>query len=189
MSLKRSQWPRLALVVLYVFGGISSHAEVLDISGSNTLGARLIPECGRAYLAERGGREPAVAITQPNEFKVFAEGSSEQFNIKAHGSSTGFRAVQAGQASIAMSSRPIKAKEVEILASVGNMRSVAAEHTVAVDGLAVLVHPSNPLNSLSTRQIAQIFSGEIRRWSELGGADMAIQIYAQGRELWYLGYV
>ena len=64
-----------------------------------------------------------------------------------------------------MASRPIKDQEAAALSYAGDMRAAGAEHTVAMDGLAILVHPSNPVNQLSTEQIAKIFSGQLSNWA------------------------
>ena len=50
---------------------------------------------------------------------------------------------------------------------------------IAIDGLAIILHPQNPLNQLDTEQLAQIFSGEISTWEELGGVGGAIHLYAR----------
>ena len=157
----------------------SANADALSISGSNTLGAKLIPSCAKSYLAHKGGDQPRINITSTNEFNVSAPNLADEFDIKAHGSSTGFKSLLAGEASIAMSSRAIKAKEVTALSSTGDMLSAAAEHTVALDGLAILVHQNNPVNELSTKQIAEVFSGKITNWSAVGGEDRPISLYAR----------
>ena len=155
------------------------HANSLSISGSNTLGAKLIPSCAKAFLAANGGENPLIRMNAVNEFNVSAQNSDEIFNIQAHGSSTGFKALLSGEASIAMSSRAIKDKEVKQLASYGDMLSADAEHAVALDGLAILVNKNNPVTQLSTQQIADIFSGRITNWAEVGGEDRAITLYAR----------
>ena len=74
-------------------------------------------------------------------------GNTMQIKIAAHGSSTGFTGLQNGEANIAMSSRPIKKAELQALDRLGDMQSERAEHAIAIDGLAILVHPQNPLRS------------------------------------------
>ena len=56
----------------------------------------------------------------------------------------------------------------------------AVENIVALDGVAVVVNPENGVTDLTVEQIAQIFTGEITNWSELGGADAEIAVF--GRE-------
>ncbi len=106
-------------------------------------------------------------------------------DVAAHGSGTGMRGLASGEAQIAMSSRPIKASEEALLADFGPMRSFDSEHVVAIDGLAVIVHPSNPLDALTVSDIARLFSGEIRNWAELGGSNRPVSLYA--RQVRHLG--
>jgi len=52
-------------------------------------------------------------------------------------------------------------------------------HAFAVDGVAVAVHPSNPVRSLTTEQARLVFAGQITSWSELGGPDRSINLYTR----------
>ncbi len=53
---------------------------------------------------------------------------------------------------------------------------------MGIDGIAVVVHPSNPLSQLRTADVARIFSGEINNWSQVGGPDKAITVYARDNQ-------
>src|SRR5690606_15066977 len=90
-----------------------------------------------------------------------------------------FVALKDGSAELAASSRPIKAAEAEALRGLGDLRSPQAEQIIALDGLAIIVHPSNPLHSLSTAQLAQVFSGAAPTWEALGGKGGPIKLYAR----------
>ncbi len=151
----------------------------LDIHGSNTLGAKLIPHCAKAYLESKKIPNVRIDLTAENEFRIQGESPDARIRVAAHGSSTGYRALNAGVADIGMSSRPIKDMEVISLERFGYMRSSASEHTVAIDGLAILVNKTNNVESLTTGEIAQIFSGEINNWQELGGVNAAISLHAR----------
>ena len=59
------------------------------------------------------------------------------------------------------------------------MRSAKAEQVIAIDGLAIVVHPGNPVDSLTTAQLARLFAGEIRNWRELGGQDLPVRLHAR----------
>ena len=59
------------------------------------------------------------------------------------------------------------------------MRSAKAEQVIAIDGLAIVVHPGNPVDSLTTTQLARLFAGEIRNWRELGGQDLPVRLHAR----------
>lgn len=159
-----------------------SSGKLFTLHGSNTLGAKLAPSWAAAWLTNEDVKEVEIfALSANNEYRVQGsfEGRTVYIDILAHGSSTGFKALQVGSTDIALSSREIKQKEKLTLQKLGDMRSFDAEHVVAIDGLAVIVHPSNPVNALSVNKIAQIFSGKITHWSALGGENRPISVYAR----------
>ncbi len=162
--------------------GARASGLLFTIQGSNTVGAKLAPAWAKAYL-EAKGLENVVLLPgeKDNEYFVEGENAGERayIAIYAHGSSTGFRGLKAGTADIAMSSRPIKAVENDTIDGGNDLTDFESEHVVAIDGLAVIVHPSNPISSLNKTQVAQVFSGEIRNWRQLGGPDLPIRVYAR----------
>ena len=87
------------------------------------------------------------------------------------GSGTGIQAVQEGRCDIGLSSRGLKDEE---------KASGLKETVLAYDGIAVIVNPANPVEDLTLEQIADIYTGKITNWSELGGADS--EIVCIGRE-------
>jgi phosphate transport system substrate-binding protein len=107
------------------------------------------------------------------------QGRRVEVEIAAHGSSTGFTALKAANADLAASSRPIKDSELVDLEALGDLKSPDAEQVIAIDGLAIILHPQNPLSQLNTEQLARIFSGEVKTWEELGGAGGPIHLYAR----------
>ena len=92
-------------------------------------------------------------------------------NYSGTGSGAGIEAVLAGTVDIGLSSRALKDEE---------KAQGAVENIVALDGVAVVVNPANGVEDLTVEQIAQIFTGEITNWSELGGEDLEIAVL--GRE-------
>jgi phosphate transport system substrate-binding protein len=99
--------------------------------------------------------------------------------VAAHGSSTGFTALKTASADLAASSRPIKDSELLDLEALGDLKSAEAEQVIAIDGLAIILHPRNPLKQLDTEQLARIFSGEVKTWEDLGGHGGSIHLYAR----------
>lgn len=87
------------------------------------------------------------------------------------GSGTGIEAAANGTADIGLSSRALTDEEIA---------SGLVGTEVALDGIAVIVNADSPVADLTVEQIAQIFTGEITNWSELGGADAEIAVF--GRE-------
>nr|WP_297398173.1 phosphate ABC transporter substrate-binding/OmpA family protein [uncultured Marinobacter sp.] len=160
----------------------SAGATDLEIHGSNTIGATLAPMLVEGFLEHRTGK--AVQVTgngRDNESVLRTTGSDDpiQVLVAAHGSSTGFKALASGAADIWASSRPVRTSEVTHLSDRADLTALDNEHVIAIDGLAILVHPSNPVSQLSIETLANVFAGNIRNWSELGGADRTIRLYAR----------
>ncbi|EKD26706.1 MAG: hypothetical protein ACD_79C01052G0001, partial [uncultured bacterium] len=96
--------------------------------------------------------------------------------VTGGGSGTGFASLINGSATIAMTSREIKEKEI----SLANKNGINPNQIkVALDGLAVVVHPSNPVDKLTIEQLGQIFTSKIKNWKELGGPDLKIVILSR----------
>ncbi|MFZ3202425.1 MAG: phosphate ABC transporter substrate-binding/OmpA family protein [Pseudomonas sp.] len=169
-----------------VFAALPTPADsgsALRIQGSNTIGATLGPALARGLLEEQGLSAIRIeAGAADNEQKIIGSGSDGRrvtIEVAAHGSGTGFTALQDGSADLAASSRPIKASEASALAALGDLQSRDAEQVIAIDGLAIILHPSNPLGTLRIDQLAQIFSGELQDWAQLGGKKGPITLYAR----------
>ncbi|WP_219060170.1 substrate-binding domain-containing protein [Pseudomonas sp. UMAB-08] len=169
-----------------VFAALPIPAEgipALRIQGSNTIGAALGPALVEGLLHAQGLQNVHIeAGAHENERRVLGQtpaGRTVLIEVAAHGSGTGFTALKADKADLAASSRPIKDSELANLASLGDLKSRKAEQVIAIDGVAVILHPANPLHQLNTEQLAQIFSGEVHDWEDLGGTGGAIHLYAR----------
>lgn len=92
-------------------------------------------------------------------------------NYNPTGSGAGITAVQEGTCDIGLSSRALKDEE----------KAAGLKETVlAYDGIAIIVHPDNPVSDLSIEQIAKLYTGEITNWKDVGGNDAEIVVI--GRE-------
>lgn len=118
-----------------------------------------------------------VIIAGSTSVQPYAEILAEEFallypesiiDVQGGGSSAGITAAEAGTADIGMSSRALKNEE-QTLWSV----------EIARDGLAIIVHPQNPIGDLTLAQICDIYAGKITNWSELGGTDAKIHLIAR----------
>ncbi len=98
--------------------------------------------------------------------------------VTGGGSGTGVAAILSGTCDIAQSSRDLTAEEKAKAASSG---SPITETVVGYDGIAVVTHPANPVNQLTTDQLADIFSGKVQNWKEVGGNDSPILILSRER--------
>ena len=91
-----------------------------------------------------------------------AQNSDVTVNYNPTGSGSGITAVQEGTCDIGLSSRALKDEE----------KSAGLKETVlAYDGIAIIVHPDNPVSDLSVEQIAKLYTGEITNWKDVGGND------------------
>ncbi|CAK8725379.1 Phosphate ABC transporter substrate-binding protein, PhoT family [Candidatus Electrothrix laxa] len=158
---------------------------ILRLHGSNTIGAELAPDLAEAFLKKMGANSVRRAVLVPGaevnvEGKFIESNITQVIEIKAHGSSTGFKDLKEGTCDIAMASRRVKDKEVESLAEFGDMKGAASEHILALDGVAIIVNTANTVRSrMTSEKLAGIFTGEIKNWSELGGNDGAITIHGR----------
>ena len=100
-----------------------------------------------------------------------AQNSGVTVNYNPTGSGSGITAVQEGTCDIGLSSRALKDEE----------KSAGLKETVlAFDGIAIIVHPDNPVSDLSIEQIATLYTGEITNWKDVGGNDAEVVLI--GRE-------
>ncbi len=173
----------LSLFSHWLHADLNPQANIFAIHGSNTIGASLAPALVSGYLASLGAKNIESHSKLENESLTLAKlGQYEQVikvNINAHGSGTGFRGLKEGLADIAAASRPAKQKEIDSLSIMTDLNSEKSEHIIGIDGLAIILHPNNPINELTVEQIAQIFTGKISNWSELGGRRGEISLYSR----------
>ncbi len=170
-------------LLFFILHNATADIEILRIHGSNTLGADLIPEMTRGWLQDRG--YSSVTLEKQKEAAtlhgISGDGMEIEVSIKSEGSSTGFKGLLNRVADIGMSSRKIRKKEISALAYIGDMTSSKCEIIVALDGIAIIVHPDNPLEQISKSQLMEIFSGGIRDWREVGAPPGTIHLYARDK--------
>ena len=138
----------VAILVLSMFAGCGKTTGSVTTDGSTSM-EKVIGALGEAFQNDTG----------------------ISFTYNPTGSGSGIKAVQEGRCDIGLSSRHLKAEELEAGLS-GNI--------LAYDGIAIIVHPENPIADLSVETIAKIYTGEITNWSEVGGNDAEIVLI--GRE-------
>jgi phosphate transport system substrate-binding protein len=133
----------------------SALADTIVIKGSDTLGAKLVPQLAEAFKAQN----PAV-----------------DFAIAAEGSSTGVAAIIDGTADIGMSSRDVKDSEMAKAEANGvNMMKT----TIALDGIAIIVNESNPMTGITLDQVEAIFTGDVTDWASMTGKPGQISTYTR----------
>jgi phosphate transport system substrate-binding protein len=125
-----------------------------------------------ACSGPRAGHE--LILAGSTSIQPFADKWAEHFmqlnpdvvvNVQGGGSSAGIQACRNGVCQIGMSSRELKPEEKDL-----------REVVVARDGLAVIVHPSNPVVNLMLDEVQLVFAGQVRNWRFLGGPDREITV-------------
>ncbi len=143
----------LVIAVALLCSG-AAQAEMLQIKGSDTM-VNLVQRLAEAYMEQNPGRMLAVT---------------------GGGSGTGIAAVINGKCDIANASRSMKPSEV----SQAQTKGISPTRLViAVDAISLIVHQSNQVERLTVDQIGKIFRGEVKNWSQVGGADMPITLYGR----------
>ncbi|MDH4452197.1 MAG: phosphate ABC transporter substrate-binding protein [Verrucomicrobiota bacterium] len=127
----------------------------LRIRGSDTLGAKLLPQLAEAF------KKQAQKVG---------------FDIAAEGSSSAFTNLLTGSAEIGISSRKVKPDES---ADFRTRSKDLREFEIAWDVIVIIVNKNNPVSDLKKKQVLQIFTGDIRDWSEVGGNPGQISIYTR----------
>lgn len=144
----------LLLIFLAIAGCSRSQKNAIQIKGSDTM-VNLAQAWAERYMDKH-----------PDNFIAVTGG----------GSGTGLSSLISSTCDCAMSSRNIKEKEIGL----ANKRGVHPyEIVVALDGLAVVVNPANPVDRLTIDQLAGIFSGKLTNWKELGGRDERIVVLSR----------
>ena len=147
----------ICALALFIFGAtqvVYAEDNRLVIQGSTTV-LPIAQKCAEVFLQ----KNPEADIA-----------------VRGGGSGTGIAALIDGICGIADSSRPIKDKELN---KAIDRKIDPTAHVVAMDGIAVIVHPSNQVNGISLSQIKDIYTGKISNWSQLGGSYQKIVVISR----------
>ncbi len=122
------------------------------------------------------GSDTMVPLVTPWAEEYMAANPGVDISVTGGGSGTGIAALITGTTDICAASREISAEERKKAEAKGVKPS---ETTVARDGIAVVVNPSNPVAELSLEQLRKIYTGATVKWSDVGGPDVAIEAYSR----------
>ncbi|MFZ5628929.1 MAG: phosphate ABC transporter substrate-binding protein [Spirochaetota bacterium] len=142
------------LAVLVALAACGKKDASLKIAGSDTM-VQLGQSLVKAYMAANPGKAASV---------------------QGGGSGTGIAALLNGSTDIASASREMKPKEWDLAKSKG---IEIKEYVIALDALAVVVHPSNKVSKLTIAQLSDIYAGKITNWKAVGGADKEILVISR----------
>ena len=157
--------------------------EKVDVAivGSESLGQRLMPLLMAGYASMQDAEAEVKNLSNGESIATMIGdgGFGDEigsYSVSAIGDNNAFTALLSQEAALGMSTRRITVDEARALRADGSESMVgqSQERIVAVDSVLVVTHASNPVDVLTTQQLADIYSGKITNWSELGGPDSVI---------------
>jgi len=156
---------------------------ILRLTGSNTIGEDLMPALVEAFLRAQGATD-VHAVAGGTQGEKFVQGVlpgsavPSQIAIDSLNSAKAFTSLADNSGDIGMATRRINPAEAGALKSLGDTVSPEDEHVLGLNGLAVVVNPSNPLRELPEDKIVKILTGETTKWSTVGSSGGTIKVYA-----------
>ena len=154
----------MALSLLTACGSKSDNSVDTNTDGSNT-------ETTLSGTVSTDGSTSMEKVINSLGESFMAMNKDVKFTYNPTGSGSGIQAVSEGRCDIGLSSRALKDDE---------KASGLVETVVALDGIAIVVNPENPVSDLDIDTIAKIYTGEITNWKDVGGNDAEIVLI--GRE-------
>ena len=158
-----------ALMMVGALAGCSSQNQSSDPSAQENTPSSAVEKLSGSVGTD-GSTSMAKVISALGESFMNAN-PDVKFTYNPTGSGSGITAAQEGRCDIGLASRALKDSEKE---------SGLTETVLAYDGIAMVVHPDNPVNDLTLQQIADMYTGKITNWKEVGGEDAEIVLI--GRE-------
>lgn len=160
-----------ALLALALLAGCGSKENTNTTTGNNAqTSGEAVSEKVSGTVSTDGSTSMENVIGALGE-AFTANNPDAKFTYNPTGSGTGITAVSEGRCDIGLSSRALKDEE---------KASGLTETVVALDGIAIIVNPSNPVSDITVETVAKIYKGEITNWKDLGGDDAEIAVI--GRE-------
>jgi phosphate transport system substrate-binding protein len=169
---------------------------VLTLHGSTSVGDELAPRMAEAFLRDHlkatktgsyvaskdAAGHPHLRVwgAVPGKWRrqvieIYATGSGDAFKCLAAESGPDF-------CDIGMASRPFNDQDRQKYPVLANLGSATTEHIVALDGIAVIVNPANPVTRLSIQQLSAICTGRIRNWRDVGGNNAPIVLFGRDQK-------
>jgi phosphate transport system substrate-binding protein len=168
----------MGVVQKYLSVALIGAAVVLSVAGCS---AQRAAEAGSAqaqaaHTIQNTGSDTLVNLALAWAESYMGAHPEVSVSVTGGGSGTGIAALINKTVDIANASRAMKKEEIDAAKKNG---FDPKEHTVARDAIAVVVHPSNPVQGLTIPQLADIYTGKIKNWKEVGGADLPIVLLSR----------
>ena len=160
-----------AVMALALLAGCGNQTDNNSSSNDNGGDAGDTPAASVSGTVSTDGSTSMEKVIGALSESYMAANKDVTVNYNPTGSGAGITAVQEGTCDIGLSSRALKDEE----------KAAGLKETVlAYDGIAIIVHPDNPVSDLSIEQIAKLYTGEITNWKDVGGKDAEVVLI--GRE-------
>lgn len=154
--------PLSLLVVFSALACAAASAQVLEVSGATTVQKRILEPGAEALKTATGV-----------QLKVLGPGTGKGMLALIEGKVPVAAAGEALDDAVASA----KAAATEAGRTV-TVPSNLVYHSIASDNIVVAVHAGNPVKSLSKAQVRDLMTGKVRNWSEVGGPNLPVKVYA-----------
>ena len=160
-----------AVMALALLAGCGNQTDNNSSNNNNGGDASDTPAASVSGTVSTDGSTSMEKVIGALSESYMAANKDVTVNYNPTGSGAGITAVQEGTCDIGLSSRALKDEE----------KAAGLKETVlAYEGIAIIVHPDNPVSDLSIEQIAKLYTGEITNWKDVGGSDAEVVLI--GRE-------
>ncbi len=158
----------LLLAILFILAGCARHNQPAR-------GGEPRAQSGRPLVTIKGSDTMVHLVSNWAE-ALMKDQPGTEISVTGGGSGTGIAALMNGTTDIAAASRDLSEKEKKL----AQQKKLALQtEVVGMDGLAVVVNPSNPIKALTLAQLKEIFTGKINNWKAVGGPDLPILLYSR----------
>jgi PiT family inorganic phosphate transporter len=155
----------------------------LRLHGSNTVGGALAPALAEGLLQKLNATDIAAKKDEGGHAwvvsgRVTGQEKPVEIDVDASGSATAFEGLARGECDLGMASRIVTDAEADAIraAGHGDVRAPESENVIGLDGIAVIVNQNNPVQELTTDQLAKIFAGQLASWP---GGDRPVAVLAR----------
>jgi phosphate transport system substrate-binding protein len=155
---------------------LEAYVAALTLSGSEAMGAVLMPAMIEAFAAQRG-LAAARAVRDALGFSYTLSDTGgrplAEIDFRLTTTDEGFADLLAGEADMVMASREVTAAEIALgrEAGIGTLSAPGQSRIVALDALVAVVAPGNPVQTVAPERLAQVLSGGLSEWEALGGPE------------------
>jgi phosphate transport system substrate-binding protein len=162
---------------------LEAYIARVTLSGAPTIGRVMMPALIEAFAIREDYTLTREALD--NSHIIYALADKEtgitlgEFEFHLTNSDEGFADLLANEADIAMSLREARADELSRArdAGIGNLNGRGRSRVIALDALVPVVAPSNPVQAITTPELARVLAGEIDNWQDLGGPNAPIAVH------------